>query len=105
MAFSSRLATIQQFRVTSYSERILANREWVRLFAVLGAVAVDLTLLIVAALAAAYVRHGNITNGDSGMLLLMMLPPYLFASLTYDGYSLDTLRRAPQSAGRANWRF
>jgi exopolysaccharide biosynthesis polyprenyl glycosylphosphotransferase len=102
LASSLRLPFIEQFRVTTYSERTLASREWVRLFAVLGAVAVDLTLLVVATLAAAYVRYGNVTDGDSGVLLLMMLPAYLFASLTYQAYSLDTLKRGLQSVGRAN---
>jgi polysaccharide biosynthesis protein PslA len=99
---SLRLPSIDRLRVSTYSERTLASREWIRLLAVLGAVSVDVTLLLVAAVTAAYLRYGNIASGDSDVLLLMMLPAYLFASLTYDAYSLDTLKRAPRSITRAN---
>ncbi len=76
-----------------------------RLFAVLGAVAVDLTLLLVASAAAAYLRYGSVSSGDSDVLLLMMLPAYLFAAVTYEAYSLDILKRGPRSSLRANLAF
>jgi exopolysaccharide biosynthesis polyprenyl glycosylphosphotransferase len=102
LSSSLRLPSIGRLRLSSYSERTLASREWIRLLTVLGAVAVDLGLLLVAAAAAAYLRYGDIASGDSDVLLLMMLPAYLFASLTYDAYSLQTLKRAPRSIARAN---
>ena len=101
MSSSIRLPAIQ-LRPKPYAEGVLASREWLRLFAVVGAIVIDLTLLLVASALAAYLRYGNITSGSSGVLLLMLLPAYLFASLTYQAYSLDTLKRAPRSIARAN---
>ena len=74
MSSSIRLPAIDQLRPKPYAEGVLASREWLRLFAVVGAIVIDLTLLLVASALAAYLRYGNITSGSSGVLLLMLLP-------------------------------
>jgi polysaccharide biosynthesis protein PslA len=99
---SLRLPSIDRLRPRPYSEGDLGRREWVRLLVVLGAFTLDVLVLLAAAAAAAYLRYGNISGGDSGAFLLMLLPAYLFASLTYDAYSLDTLKRGPRSGIRAS---
>ena len=102
MSSSLRLPAIDRVPLDLYSRRNLASREWIRLFAVLVAVAVDVVLLMFAAVAAAYLRYGSIERGDADVLLLMMLPAYLFASLTYNAYSLDVLKHGARSSLRAN---
>jgi exopolysaccharide biosynthesis polyprenyl glycosylphosphotransferase len=101
LSSSLRLPSINQFRLSSYSKRILESREWVRLLAVSGAVTVDAALLLISALMATVLRYGDLASGNSTVLLLMMLPAYLFASVTYKAYSLDTLKQGGRSSARA----
>lgn len=105
LASSAELLSLDDVRLHKYSEGVLASREWVRLLAVLGAVAVDLSQLLVASLVARYLRYGNLTSGSGGVLLLIMLPSFLFASLTYQSYSLSTLRNWFRSIARVNAAF
>ncbi len=101
MTSSLRLPSISQLSIREFPRRSLASREWLRLVAVLGAVSVDAAFLLIAAMLATSLRYGASASGNSTLLLMMMLPGYLFASLTYKGYSLDTLKRGGRSSGRA----
>jgi exopolysaccharide biosynthesis polyprenyl glycosylphosphotransferase len=83
-------------------EVILASRDWIRTLAVLGAITVDLALLAMASLISAYLRFGFIPAGEGGVFLLMMLPAFALACVTFDTYRLETLKRPLMSAWRSN---
>jgi polysaccharide biosynthesis protein PslA len=75
----------------------LRNRDVARLAAVVGAVVVDVAFLLIASAIGAYLRYGDPLSGEGKVFLFMILPAYLFASLTYGGYSLLTLANPARS--------
>jgi len=83
-------------------EVILASRDWIRTLAVLGAITVDLALLALASLISAFLRFGFVPAGEGGVFLLIMLPAFALACITFDAYRLETLKRPLKSAWRSN---
>lgn len=84
------------------SELVLASRDWIRMFSVVGALAVDVTMLLTAALLSAYLRTGRLGSGESGAFFFMIIPAYTLGCLAFDAYTLQTLKRSLRSAARAN---
>ena len=84
------------------SENLLRHRDAARLLAVFSAVAVDIALLLTASAAGAYLRYGYPTADDGKIFFFMIMPAYLFASMTYKGYELRTLTRGLRSCTMAS---
>ena len=84
------------------SHSLLRNRDGTRLAAVVGAVTVDVALLLIASAIGAYLRYRDPFSGDGKVFLLMIVPAYLFASLTYGAYRLRTLANAARSCVSAD---
>src|SRR5689334_5261523 len=102
LGLSLRFPSTDRPHARRLSEGRLESRELVRVFVVLSAWSVDLSVLAIATAAAAYFRYGNVVAGSGSVLFLMMLPAYLFAAYTFDAYSLGTLKRWTRSSFRAN---
>lgn len=83
-------------------DTILPSRDWIRTLAVLSAITLDLALLALAALLSAYLRYSRVPAGDGGVFLLMMLPAFALAGITFDTYQLETLKRPLRSVLRSN---
>lgn len=79
------------------ADAALASREWLRAFAVFGAILADLGLLVAAGLVGSWLRFGALASERTVTLLFLIVPAYLLASLTYHAYTLETLKRRGRS--------
>ena len=100
---SIRVAAVPRVYPRKELEVILASRDWIRTLAVVGAIAVDLALLGAASLLSAYFRFGYVPAGEGRVFLMMMLPAYALACVTFDAYRLESLKRDLKSVSRANF--
>lgn len=98
----NRIKTFNRNKTFRFIEPSLASRELVRALAVAGTVVLDATLLVAASAVATWLRYGNLSSGDGGQFLLLILPAYFLASLTFQAYSLDALKRESSSVRRTN---
>jgi polysaccharide biosynthesis protein PslA len=96
------LRTVNRIRTFRFTEPSLASRELVRTLAVLGTGVLDVMLLLAASAIATWLRFGEFSSGEGGSFLLLIVPAYFLASLTFQAYALDTLRLEARSVRRAN---
>ena len=76
-------------------------RHWVRTGSVAGCALGDGLAIIAAALLAALARFGSVEEGNTGDLLLVVLPSYFLAAVVFSSYRLSDLTKPFRSVVRA----
>lgn len=93
--------TFSPIKTLPFIENNLASRELVRAAAVAGVVLLDAIMVVAASTFATWLRFGNLSSGDGGSFLFLILPAYFLASLTFQAYALETLKVESRSVRRA----